>query len=250
LEILTKNSGSTVANILVTNSKGQNIGYYRNEFINEIPGAQVFSAAGDPWDSTALSYYLPLGETYKVTVDGQTITQTESISITQVGPGYVLSSDSLSLSPEKKVTLLVRADGSSYALKGDEPQQPSVQLAFDESDKGYTFDIKGIVVTAGQEIQLAPDKTNHRLILKGGKPASGTYDLKFSMTDSASEKRYLHAGLQLLPTDTYSIKYGGWDGYGSVTLEIDHDGDGVIDDEMVLLNDLTAKSIYLPTSRK
>jgi hypothetical protein len=47
---------------------------------------------------------------------------------------------------------------------------------------------------------------------------------------------FYHGDIEILATDTHILHFGAWDGYGAITLEIDHGSDGTIDETIELEN--------------
>ena len=59
--------------LLIQNSKGQRLGFDGKKIVNEIPGARFTVPRGGAGVKVEPVYYLPKGEAYNITIDGETV---------------------------------------------------------------------------------------------------------------------------------------------------------------------------------
>jgi hypothetical protein len=230
--------------LLVTDSQGQRIGYIGDQFVNEVPGAFGSVPPGGLGIPQEPIYYLPLTNTYTILLDGQTLTQTETVAVTQFGPGYVASVDDITLSPTSQDQLTVAPDGTQLTYRPNSSKEATLTLALDSTGQSNQFQIKGADVGASQVVTLAVDLDNSLLAFSNVQNSGGEYDLDIDFITAAGERTFTHAGVVIAATDTHYVDYNASNCSAPVTLNVDHGSNGTIDETLVLANQ--ANPIYLP----
>jgi hypothetical protein len=109
-------------------------------------------------------------------------------------------------------------------------------LALDVLSATFGLDIQWIDIGAGEAVTLTADTTEGKLTLDGSQASGGMYNLLIRKTSEAGGFPFYHSDIEILATDTHILHFGAWDGYGSITLEIDHGSDGTIDEILELGN--------------
>jgi hypothetical protein len=191
-------------------------------------------------------YTLPLSQTYSILLDGQTLTQTQTASLVQFGPGYATGADDILLDPTTQDHLVIAPDGSQVAYQPSTSKAVTLKLATDSPTQGYQFQLAGTDLTAGQPVTATVDTASGQLVYNNRKAGNGIYDLDLVRANAAGQQTFTHAGVAILATDIHYLKYVEWNGTGALTLLIDHGGDGTID-QTVLLSNQTSH-LYLPLS--
>lgn len=230
--------------LLITNSRGKRIGYIGNQFINEIPNASASPIIGGLSVSSEPIYAVPLANPYTILLDGQTLNQSETVEVTQFGPGYAGSVENISLKPSSKDELTIAPDGTQLNYRASETKSPTLILARDNASESYQFEIMGADIGAGKVVALTVNNAQGRVSFSNANAGGGTYDLRIKRVRTTGAQTFLHANLTVLGGDTHYVDYGSWDGSGSMILYIDHGSNGTIDQTVELENQVPR--IYLP----
>jgi hypothetical protein len=229
--------------LLITDLQGRRIGYVGNQFVNEVPDAYEGTLIGGLGIPMEPVYNLPLTSTYTILLDGQILTQTGVVAVTQFGPGYAVSADGVTLNPTSQDRLSITPDGTQLGYHSSESKAVTLTLAMDGSSSNQ-FQIKNASVGAGQAVTLTNNAISGTLEFDNSHASGGKYDLEINLTTAAGEHRFVHAGVVISATDTHYVSYGSWSGAGGLTLQIDHGSNGTIDETLVLSNQ--AWQVYLP----
>lgn len=230
--------------LLLTNVQGRRIGYSGDQFVNEVPGAFGSVPPGGLGIPQEPIYHLPLTDTYTLLLDGQTLTQTGTVAVTQFGQGYAVSVDDVILGPTSQDELTIAPDGTQLAYQPGDAKEATLTLALDGVGESNQFQVGGADVGAGQVVTLTVDVSNSQLVFNNVQAAGGAYDLEVTRVSTAGKQIFLHAGLVISATDTHYVDYGAWDGSGPMTVCTDHGSDGAIDNCAQVENQ--ANRIYLP----
>lgn len=234
--------------LLITDSQGRRIGYVGDQFVSEVPGAFGTVPPGGLGLPAEPIYNLPVTETYTILLDGQTLTQTGTAALTQFGPGYAVQVADVALEPDSQDHLAFSPDGTELAYRSGNDEEASLLLALDGVAESYQWQVQGADVEGGQVVTLTVDTDNGRLILNNTQAGGGEYGLVVQRVDPESGQCFVHAGVVISATDTHYLDYGAWDGFGSMTLYVDHGSDGMMDKTLVLDNQVM--HVYLPLIMK
>jgi hypothetical protein len=228
----------------ITDSQGRQIGFVGDVFLHEIPGAYEtpLSAASD--GGMEPLYTLPLTETYTILIDGQTLTESGAVDVTQFGPGYAAWVEDVTLAPTSQEALVIANDGTQLAYSSNEGQEATLTLALDDVDQSHQLQIQGADVGAGQVVSLTAETGIGHVAFSSAQAGGGEYNLEVIRASAAGEQRFFHMGLIIAAADTHYADYGAWDGSGPMTLYVDHGSDGSIDETWELANH--ANRVYLP----
>ncbi len=232
--------------LLITDAQGRHIGYVGNQFVNEIPGAYANPVRGGLGVHIEPKYKLPSADKYSILIDGQTMTQTQDVSVAQFGPGYAISADNILLGPSSQDTVTFASEGTQVSYRSNVTKPFTLTLALDGAAESNLLQIREAGIGAGQIVTLTANTSNGRLVFNNQPASEGTYTVLISRVSAAGQKDFLHAGIAILAMDTHQIDYGAWDGKGSITLFIDHGSDGSIDETIALTNKAQSIDLYLP----
>jgi hypothetical protein len=237
--------------LLITDAQGRRIGYEGDQFVNEVPGAYESIVDGGLGIEMEPIYTLPLSDTHTILLDGQTLTQTETVEVTQFGRGHAAWVDDVTLGPTSQDELIIAADGMQLAYQPSSDQEATLTLALDGASESNQLQVNRADIGAGQVVTLTADVGNGQLMFNNMQAGGGEYDLEVKRVSAAGEQTFAHPGLAVSATDTHYVDYGAWDGSGPMTLHIDHGSDGTIDETLVLDNQAPqAGQIYLPIITK
>jgi len=230
--------------LLISDSQGRRIGYVGDQFVNEVPGAFGSVPPGGLGVPGEPIYYLPLTDTYTILLDGQTLTQTDTVAVTQFGPGYAVSMDDVTLEPTSQDRVIIAPDGTQLAYQPNDDKEATLTLALDGASESNQLQVKGTDIGAGQVVTLTADVDNGQLLFNNAQAGGGEYNLDVRLVSAAGEQWFVHAGLVISATDTHYVDYGAWDGSGPMTLHVDQGSDGTIDETLELENQVSR--VYLP----
>lgn len=234
--------------LLITNSQGQQIGYVSNQFINEIPGAFGSVPPGGLGNPEEPIYTLPITDTYRTLLDGQTLTQAQTVTVTQFGPGYAISADGVTMQPTTQDTLIFASDGKQLGYHSSDTKPLTLTLALDGATQSNQFQIQNVNVGASHVITTSVDTSRSKLVLNDSQGSSSTYNLNVTLVGASGTQKFVHSGIQISATDTQYLDYGTWNGTGPITLEIDQGSQGRISQTVTLANQVF--SIFLPFIRR
>jgi CARDB/Carboxypeptidase regulatory-like domain len=230
--------------LLISDAQGRRLGYVGNQFVTDIPGAFGSALPGGLGIPLEPIYHVPLGGVYTILLDGQTLTQPEDVAVNQIGPGYAISVEDIPLRPTSKDQLTLASDGTQVTYHANEPIAATLTLALDHANTGYRLQIKGVDIGANQAVTAKVNTTEGMLIFDNARASGGTHNLEINRVGTAGIQTFFHANINISPGDTHSIKYGAWDGSGSMVLQIDRGSNGTIDQTIRLENQ--RRPIYLP----
>jgi Tol biopolymer transport system component len=231
--------------LLIIDSQGRRLGYVGNQPINEIPDAFASHNIGGLNSTAEPIYNLPLTDTYKVLLDGQTLTQTTVASVKQFAPGYAIGVDNVTLTPSTLDQLAIDSNETRLSFQPSESKEVRLTLAFDSSaSESNQIQINGADVRAGQSITLTANISTSQFIFNNAQNGEGEYDLDVKRANTTSGQWFVHANVPISATDTHYFNYGTWDGLGALTVQVDHASNGTIDETITLDNQV--KHVYLP----
>jgi hypothetical protein len=234
--------------LLISNAEGNRIGYVGNQYVNEISGAFSTVPLGGLGISAEPIYSLPLTDKYNIMINGQTITRTEMLTVTQFGPGYADSVGKIALGPGSQDQITIAPDGTNLAYTAENNKEANLSLSLNGSNISNQFQIDGADVGARQVVTLTVDTNSGQLVFDNAHASGGKYDLAFTRLSATGEKKFIHYGLEIAATDTHYLDYADWNGSGMLKLQVDHGSNGKIDEITELSNQF--HQLFLPLSLK
>ena len=239
------------AHLLVSDSEGRSLGYTDGGYVTEIPGAYFNNPGGGFEPAPEPVYSIPLTSTYTIAPVAPTLADTQEITITQFGPGYVAGIEGITVAPEPRGesttgsgSLFIPTDGTQVAYTAVDDQQVNLFLTLNEEEQGYYFKIGGADAAFGEKVALAVDKNTRRMLYSCDEAGSGTYDLEIQWGGPDVVRRFYHSGIPIAAGDSHYVDYTAPEGTLVIIIEIDHGSDGTIDETVELLNQ--AWQIQLP----
>lgn len=230
--------------LLISNTQGQRIGYVDGQFVSEIPdayGSLIDGGLGIEYDPI---YVLPLDTSYTILLDGQTLTQSEMVEVTQFGPGYVAKVNDVDLGPSTQDQITITPDGKQLTYQSNSGQEATLTLVLETDSESYQFTITGADIGLTQTVALGVDTDNGWLMFTSVQADGGMYDLGIERMSAIGKHKFAHHDINILASDTHYLEYDAWDGSGSTTLFVDHGTDGTMDETVPLSNQ--ANTVFLP----
>lgn len=220
--------------LLIEDEEGRRLGYVDGKLVNEIPGARYEAVMSGLWaEDREPIYYLPVNVDFVITIDGSHLEEPAETDVVVIGPGYDLGVEGILLQPGQQDTLIViPQDGIlSYATESD--VSPNIILGFERSDADFIFEIQGLDMPGGGEIQAGLDtKTNDLIISPTGIQGEGQFSLWLTRIDDEVEETFYCDEIMLMSDAVIYIDFAEWKGEGTpLFIGVDTDGDGELDEE-------------------
>jgi len=234
---------------LVISSSGQMIGYINGVLTATMPGAlPAFSwSAPDVVATTDPSYMLPKGH-YMATIGGAVVPYTYSIWTTRtlalVYSGVTVTQAQLANNANTIDQIATNDDGDEITLyAGNGASRPySFNLMRSQPNASKTYEV--INTNLGQGASLVTGVgISDALYLRNGTQLT-SYDLRLQSATNDNSINFYHRSISISASDVQTITIDSWQQMAAVTLQIDHGGDGTIDETITLDNQINR--VYLP----
>ena len=236
--------------LLATDLQGRRVGYAGGQYVSEIPGASINVSNGGLGLALEPIYSIPVTSTHTTVLEGTSLTQTEYISVTQFGSGYAVGVHNVPATapnlehPNSTGSLFIPADGTQVAYTAFSAQDVDLLLARENAEQSYQFTIGGADFNPGDKVVLLLDETNHRMGYIADEASGGDYDLEIQWFAAEGVTRFYHANIPIAAGDRHYVDYTGDNGFLEITIGIDHDSNGTIDETFIVINQ--AWQIQLP----
>ncbi|WP_172450856.1 TolB family protein [Candidatus Chloroploca asiatica] len=235
---------TTGGRLLITNQVGQRLGYDGSIFVDGIEDAHAMPMLLG-LDEAEPTYFLPLNDTYTITLDGQTLTSTETVSVMQFGPSYATVVSDINLRPTSSDEITVASDGSLLTYNASESKEATVTLALDGADQSYSFAVIGSDIAANKTVGYWANMSEGLLVVDQSMAENSTYSVNISRVGTSGETTFLHKNILVNGGATHYFDFGAWDGQGDIELCTDIGSNGTIDQCAPLSNQFTW-TIFLP----
>jgi len=224
------------ADLTITGDYGLTIGMVDGLIVNEFVDAVIIKAFTGS-DSTPPVYVLPLGQEYTYTITGKSSGTNNFLTIGPQG-GLAISESQASTSSVDEI--VVEQDFTHFEFQTNlENKVFSTNILrivedtlreFELNDLSLSLDEALIVWTLSSDNQLAIQNVGE----------SRSYSLRLRQSTKTSSNSFVHNDLILGAGDTHYILPANWNDLpnSAVTLSIDIDSNGTIDEEYVLEHEL------------
>lgn len=230
--------------LLLRNEEGKGIGFENGQFVDAFPGAMAESIDGGTGRGLEPIYTIPLSRTFTIILDGQTVTQTETVAVTRYGQGMAVAAEQVTIDPAARDEITLNADGAQMVYRSNQPKAITLSMAMDEETASHSFALRGVDIGAGESVGLEIRRAARQLVFTNQPNGAGTYQLVVTRHDPTGVKLFVHAAVEAAAQDTHYLEYSTWDGTGPMALSVDHGSDGSIDETIQLENEVTL--YYLP----
>lgn len=233
------------ARLLVTDSAGRRVGYLNGQLINEIADAAIRPPLLG-FNSNALpSFSLPDTSQYTIAVQGDTLTQTTPITLTQFGPGYGITVGRVPLVPNSTHQLQISTDGRTLTYESPTDVQALLRIANDMSDQSIAFELHSIELDAGQPISLRNQEATGDVAIVNSEGNVTSYSFTFTRSNGEGEYMFDSSEVALEATATHYIEYDAWDNSApTMLISIDEGSDGTIDETIEV--EVAPKQMFIP----
>jgi hypothetical protein len=190
------------AQLLITDDKGNKLGYAGDKFVNDIPGAQFTpSKSAELWkDNPSPTYFIPVGTKFTVTLDGSQLKSDEPVDLTMIGPGHDISLQGIKLSAGQVDTVAFSPDGTQFTYKPSGNEAPNMIIGIEHNGADYEFDLKGTDVDKGGSVTVSLDYTKGQLLVHPVDTKNPTkFDLTINKIDDKGETTFTKQGISVDP---------------------------------------------------
>ncbi|MBX7254013.1 MAG: DUF11 domain-containing protein, partial [Candidatus Promineofilum sp.] len=230
--------------LLVTDSEGRRLGYVGGQLIDEMPDAFATVLPGGLGYETQPVFYLPDSRAFTFDVSGQG----SAVDVAQYGPGYAASVEGLTTGPQAQ-RVSISADGHTVGLAPSSTQSPSLSLIAESGQVSLRLAIDPNQVKQGDTVTMRQDSATGRLVYSHKDAGQGTYTVSLRRVTTGGLQEFTHRQVAIGATDTHYIGYGAWNGQEGVTVQIDRQSDGTIDESKTLTNQTgQVAPVYLPVA--
>ena len=224
--------------LLISDALGHQTGHTGNSFVNDIPDAEMRFLMANGGAEIEPIYTLPgLGD-YTILLNGEAVTTTQAVTVTQFGASYGLVVENTELRPGDQEELVLSSAGDRIVLNPGSSKQTDLVFIRESVDESRQIGIRQIRVRELESLECYDDLDTGRLALLYLQSGPGEYDIELSKLDATHGMReFFCSGVDVSAGATHYLRYGTWDGMGLI-LEVDEDSDGEIDESRVLENEL------------
>jgi hypothetical protein len=234
--------------LLISDSQDRRVGYVGDKLVNDF-GVEAVSII-DAGSDVALEplYTVPLSDTYTMLLDGQTLDVPDEIELSFFGEGNAVRVEDIVLDAAAQDRVAISADGNQIAYQASRDQEATLTLMLEGASESGLFTIRGADVISGQMVALGVDTERQYLVYTNQQDEAGTYNVDIKITGAEGDAQFMHTNLDIAPLDTHYLSYGEWDRAGDMTLYIDNDQDGAVDETTTLANQ--SNLLFLPLVTK
>jgi hypothetical protein len=216
------------AHLLITNPKGEKIGFENGKLVNTMPGAHtVIHALNANWnENPEPEYEVPDGVDYTIKLDATDMKEADDdVSIGVIAPGYELYVDNLNVQPGEVDTLKATVDAEKVEFSPSEEQSPSIEVGISTEKEDWTFTVNGDVIPAGATDTIdLPIDGDTMTVSTAGSADPSEVSLAVERIDDNGEQHFSHDGISLDDGDSAALKYGGWTDGATMPLTVNHAG--------------------------
>jgi hypothetical protein len=236
------------APLAFTNSTGNKFGYDGVTFLEDIPGAFVSS---DPEISTLQNpiYYLPSTDEYTVQIGNiPAVSLSSTIASTSVTFSIFGPNSHISVSGVSSQDTLNFSNGNHVALQASGANTATFEISTNDASGGYQYQLSDVPTGSSQPVSISVDAVTKKVTYINPSGQSGSYTLNVETVNEQGVTSFSKANIPVAPNDTQFIDVSTISS-GYVTVAIDHNSDGVIDQTIPYKNSPELK-VYLPAIRR
>ncbi|MGI5986140.1 MAG: YncE family protein [Oscillospiraceae bacterium] len=230
--------------LLVRDSQNRRLGYENGVFFSEIPNAYIHVDSGGLGVEGPLVYTLPSTETYTMHLTGTQEKQAGEATLMGYGPGYAINLENILVNSSTNDIIVFSDDGTNITYTPNQNQNATLATAVDTVNGSWQLQVDGLLLTTGQQNALTVNTTSEGFTLNANNNDSAEYEIFIMRSSDDGLEMYSHKAVSKNIGETHTIRFGVFKDQNIVILDIDRDGDGVIDESIPLENQ--AKKLYFP----
>jgi len=228
--------------MLITNPEGKRIGFdfAKNQYVNEVPDAEIVPTDGGLEDDVPPLYRFPYRKgprPYTITLSGKTLNHEVDADVEMEGPGFVVGFEDILLDPGENLTMTISPDGRQLSFTASQDgQTPNIFISLESghSKPSYYFDIGGIKLSPGKTVTVTLDFEKERLYFKDNDSKKDPYDVRVvRVNPDGTKNSYEHDDISVGKADVYMMDFAKWNGKGAMCFKEDEEGNGFDDNNCV-----------------
>lgn len=219
--------------LFATNDKGQRIGWVNGKFVNEIPGARDDAIDGGLGEPSVPVFYLPSDATYEMALDGSDLTQLAESELFVFGGGKSLNIDRITLAPGEINSLTLGGNLDTFRYEPESSEDSQVTFTVNGAQDDYFFAFDGIQIDKAETLTFTLDETLGTLAIDSANSSGAdTYNLTLKRVGDNGMQIFENETIAFGGGETHYIDYGGWDGAEALSIGVDANGDGKVDQQL------------------
>ncbi len=221
------------AHLLITDDKGNKLGYENGKFLKQIPGAtfNVIKSNSLLLNDIEPIYYLPTSLPFSVIIDGDSLKTSDAVDVVMIGPGYYVGVESIYMDPGQKDILKLNPDGRLIAYQTDYSESPYLVMGLEYPEADYELAVMGSDIKPGSETMIEFDKEKGLLVLRSTSDEYGTFVIEITRMDDETSETFESDEITLEPGDIIYFSVKNWTAQSSgLEISFDDGGDGSIDE--------------------
>lgn len=159
---------------------------------------------------------VPLGQPFRVSIDGKALKAPVSTDLTFIGPGFDNYIDHINLDPGQVdvAEFDTAQDMMSYETTSNE--SPDLGTGFSTSGADYSFVVGGVDLPSGGRIEVKLDQATGQLKVKNAAADPGTYAFAMERIDDNGPDEFSHDNVALDAGGSLVIEYAKWTDKGQM----------------------------------
>ncbi|MCP4538116.1 MAG: hypothetical protein GY832_13325 [Chloroflexi bacterium] len=231
----TQGSGYTIISVSndesqlqASNEQGQRLGHFGDEFITEIPDAQLVRVRGMFNDSEPL-LTLPADTTLSMQVYPRPDERSATTDLRIIGPGASMAIDNIVMRQGEQDDVFASTDDWQLNYTSSGERTPTFKLAMEHDGVTYMFILGGADFAAGQGLNLDVNPGSGQLNIGGSNLGTSRFKLLVGRLDGESMFVFATDSLIITEGGAAALDFAVWDGQGSMEVLLDTTGDGTFD---------------------
>jgi hypothetical protein len=211
-EIYLDGGDTNHADLIITDHAGHRLGYIGGKLVNQIPGAHIDDLISGDWtDTLTPDFFVPANGRYTLTIDGTTLTGTDTETLGIVGPSYDLSVNDIPVHQGDKDILVVQPDATKLSYTSSRPESPTLKLGVSDKQADYSFAISGVSDQPGSTINLSIPAEGGSLSMDNvGSTGVSTLNLRMTRETEQGVQVFRHDAIPLAGGDKAELQFGNW----------------------------------------
>lgn len=230
--------------LLITDNQGNRLGLVNGELINEIPGAYPYIplVGGFNEDRTPELYFIPSDVDYTITVQGG---ETGKAHIDQFVDGGLVQIENIDTTESSQGQVVVEDSGRTVAYSSTNTSDSlSISIDLETAESSTNYSIANTRLEAGNPMTVSvPSGSNNVHFVNDGSDTD--YDLLMQHIDTNQYSNFRHKDIPIEGGDTHIAVITDWSDVDEITVYIDHNSDGTIDDSITVEHQ-ELDTVYLP----
>jgi hypothetical protein len=214
--------GGVPPHLLVSNARGQRVGFVAGRLVDSIPGSRVgrvFVGTRTWQDHVEPEYEVPTGEQYRiaVTTAGGRGRGRSVATVTVLEPGFVAAAQGIVIAPGQGVSLTLNAAGTSLSFVRARGAREPVLVVGDARTgaRDYRWSAADTARSTGRPVSVSLNATKQTMSVTG----AGHYDLTMDAVQN-SVGVFAHSGVAIASSATGVLSYGSWEDGQAVPLTL------------------------------